>query len=77
MSDIPASPDPIPTDFGPDEDQSHSFIVKVWLEEAAEADHPPLWRGHVTHVLDGQRRYFQDPAGLLAFLSQYLTGWEQ
>ncbi len=77
MSDFPASPDSILPDFDPDEDQSHSFIVKVWLEEAAGDNGPPLWRGHVTHVVDGQRRYFQDPAGLLAFLGQYLAGWEQ
>jgi hypothetical protein len=36
-----------------------SFVVKVWVEDppaAAEAAH---WRGHVTHVNSGERRYVQ------------------
>jgi hypothetical protein len=60
----------------PAEHSSHSFIVKIWLEEEATADVPPFWRGHVTHVASGSRCYVQDSADLLAFMNRYLQQWE-
>jgi hypothetical protein len=34
-----------------------SFIVKVWLETTQTASEPATWRGYVTHVASGRRRY--------------------
>jgi hypothetical protein len=51
---------------------SHSFIVKIWIEERAVADSMALWRGHITHVPSGERAYFQDLAGVAAFIAPYL-----
>ncbi len=54
------------------EAQTHSFIIKLWLEELAEDAGRPIWRGHVTHVPSGERRYLQDLNGILAFVAPYL-----
>ena len=56
---------------------SHSFIVKVWLEEtAAEAGHPK-WRGHITHVPDGLRRYVESLDDISNFISAYFEAMER
>ena len=54
------------------EAQTHSFIIKLWLEETAEDAGRPVWRGHVTHVPSGERRYLQNLDGILAFVAPYL-----
>jgi hypothetical protein len=54
------------------ESQVHSFIVKLWLDSvAAEADRA-AWHGHVTHVPDGERRYFTDLDEIRLFIEPYL-----
>jgi hypothetical protein len=55
------------------EANTHSFIVKVWLEESAEEDEVTLWRGHITHVTTGDRRYFMSLDEISAFIAPYLT----
>jgi hypothetical protein len=40
------------------EPETHSFIVKIWLEEAGGDAAPDVWRGHATHVPNGERLYF-------------------
>jgi len=54
------------------ESSNQSFIVKIWLEETAEEDGRATWRGHVTHVPSGQRRYIQNLDGVTAFIAPYL-----
>lgn len=50
----------------------HSFIVKVW-QEAVVADASEYgWRGYVTHVPSGARRYFDDLDEILAFVEPTL-----
>jgi hypothetical protein len=49
-----------------------SFIVKVWIEEAADRAGEITWRGQVTHVPGGERRGFQDLDDLAAFVRGYL-----
>lgn len=51
---------------------THSFIVKIWLEETAEETNKPIWRGHITHVPSGKRNYFQDLNGIIAFVTPFL-----
>jgi hypothetical protein len=53
-------------------DNSHSFIVRVWLEQRAAADAPPIWRGVIEHVSSGDRRYIQSLSELTDYLNQYL-----
>ena len=56
------------------EPNTHSFIVKVWLEETAEEAGRTTWRGHVTHVPSGERRYVQNLDDIVAFIAPYLKG---
>jgi hypothetical protein len=54
-----------------DEPRSHSFIVKVWIEEAT-AKHAVRWRGYITHVPDNRRRYVDRVEPLVEFIGGYL-----
>lgn len=55
------------------ESKTHSFIVKMWLEEMdCEAD--AKWRGHITHVPDGARRYLDNVDAIPEFITPYLKG---
>jgi hypothetical protein len=51
---------------------THSFVVKIWLEEAAADGHGAAWRGHVTHVPSGERRYFEALTEMADFVMPYL-----
>jgi hypothetical protein len=56
------------------EANTHPFVVKVWLEEtAAEAGHA-RWRGYITHVPSGERRYVEALDEINAFIASYLEG---
>lgn len=52
---------------------THSFIVKIWLEEPAENHHKGKWRGHITHVPGGERRYLKSLGEIAAFIAPYLV----
>lgn len=54
------------------EDNTHSFIVKIWLEETAEEVGLARWRGYITHVPSGKRGYFKDLREVSLFLAPYL-----
>jgi len=49
-----------------------SFIVKVWTEEAADEAGQGVWRGHITHVPSGDRRYIKGLDEIAAFIARYL-----
>jgi hypothetical protein len=55
-----------------EEGSTHSFIVKIWLEETLEEAGKARWRGHITHVPGGERRYFEDLRGIVIFILPYL-----
>ena len=54
----------------------HSFIIKLWLEEAPEekAD-SVIWHGHITHVPGGERAYLKDLDSATAFITAYLEAY--
>ena len=54
------------------EPDTQSFVVKVWLEETAEEEGRAKWRGHVTHVASGKRKYLERLSGVAAFIMPYL-----
>lgn len=56
------------------EPNTHSFIIKVWLEETAEEAGQATWRGRITHVPSEERRYLQDLDDITAFIAFYLKG---
>ena len=51
---------------------SQPFFVRIWLEEGANGAHPATWRGHITHVPSGTRRYLQDLDEIVTFIMPYL-----
>lgn len=55
-----------------DEGTTCSLIVKVWVEEVDEQSGSPLWRGRVTHVMNGQQHYFADLTTFMRIIRHYL-----
>jgi hypothetical protein len=53
--------------------RSHSFIVKIWVEETLNEADRTRWRGHVTHVPSGKRRYFEDLSEITTIIRPYLA----
>ena len=51
---------------------TRSFVVRVWLEETATDTEPALWRGHITDIVTGTRRYVQKLDDVSAFIASYL-----
>jgi hypothetical protein len=54
----------------PLEGDTHSFIVKIWVERRPL---PALWQGQVTHVPSGRRRSFRSLRAMNAFIALYLA----
>lgn len=54
------------------EGTSHPFVVRVWLEEIASKSRGATWRGHITHVPSGERRYLNNLDEATAFIARYL-----
>jgi hypothetical protein len=51
---------------------AETFVVRVWLEAADDDEQQATWRGHVTHVMSGERRYVQSLAVVVEFIEGYL-----
>jgi len=51
---------------------THSFIVKIWLEEVADESGDVTWRGHITHVPSGARRYLRNLDDIVDFILTYV-----
>ena len=45
---------------------THAFVIKIWLEDNA------MWRGHITHVPSGERRYIETLSEIDDFILPYL-----
>ena len=54
----------------------HSFIVKIWIEEAGKERARRKWRGHIVHVPDGERRYLKRLGDIADFIVPYLEELE-
>lgn len=54
------------------ESNTHSFIVKVWLEETVEEVGRATWRGHMTHVLSGKRYSIKRLGDISSIIAPYL-----
>ncbi|MBI9044442.1 MAG: hypothetical protein JEZ06_08150 [Anaerolineaceae bacterium] len=55
------------------ETHTHSFIIKIWLEETAEEAGKTIWRGRISHVPSNERRYLNDLEDILGFIKTYLN----
>lgn len=55
-----------------EEGATEAFVIRLWLEEKVDENRPALWRGHITHVLSGTRRYFQELHIITDFIASTL-----
>ena len=53
---------------------TYPFIVKIWFEETPAETGRAIWRGHITHVPSGEKRYLRDLDDITDFISPYLEG---
>jgi hypothetical protein len=51
---------------------SHSFIVRIWREQTEEQITRAIWRGYITHVPSGQRRYLRSFEDIVLFIIDYV-----
>ena len=51
---------------------THSFIIKIWIEEVTDETKHVVWRGHITHVPDGARQYLNGLPDIQKFIAPYL-----
>ncbi|OGO18771.1 MAG: hypothetical protein A2Z14_06370 [Chloroflexi bacterium RBG_16_48_8] len=51
---------------------THSFVIKIWLEVTPKETGRTSWRGHITHIPSGERRYVSSLFGILTFIIRYL-----
>lgn len=58
------------------ESTPQSFIVKLWLEDAGGKKKRKVWRGYITHVPTGARRYLKRLSDITEFIREYLDGSE-
>jgi hypothetical protein len=54
------------------ESVTHSFIVRIWLEQDDEV----RWRGHITHVPGEERRYVERLSDITDFIAPYVEGMQ-
>ena len=54
------------------EEYTHSFVIKIWVEETAEEAKAVVWRGRIIHVGSNQKQYFQTVESILTFIWPFL-----
>jgi hypothetical protein len=52
---------------------SHSFLVRLWIEGVDPVARSIRWRGHVTHLIDEERRHVESFEHLNEFIEGYLV----
>jgi hypothetical protein len=50
----------------------HSFIIHAWREESSNKLDQVIWRGYITPVPGGERRYFTDFNEITTFIVAHL-----
>jgi hypothetical protein len=55
------------------EDNTRTYVLRMWLEEDLEDDESIRWRGHITNVLTHEQIHVQTMASIIEFLEQELT----
>lgn len=51
---------------------THSLVIRIWIEEGVAERGQPTWRGHITHIPSGEQRYFEDLDDIKAFILPHL-----
>lgn len=56
----------------PFDNNTLSFIIKIWLEKTTTATGEATWRGHITHVPGRERSYLRDLDDITIYITPYL-----
>ena len=68
----PTDNQPLANDMDLLETTTHSFIIKIWLEETGDEAGEAVWRGRITHVPSGEKRYLKGLSEISTFILPYL-----
>jgi len=55
------------------EEETHSFVIRLWPEPRDSVHSTAEWRGWVQHVQDGERHYFRDLAEIGHIVASHLS----
>ena len=56
--------------------ETHSFVIKLWLEETMAESGQATWRGRITHVSSGKQYYIKELSGIAITIAPYLEEME-
>ncbi len=66
-------PEPAPENRpDPSQPDTHSFVLRIWIEEKCDTSGAVRWRGSITHVPSARTRYFEDLADMCAFVAAHM-----
>ena len=55
---------------------SHTFVMRIWLEETAEEAGYARWRGKITHISSKKEKYIKNLNEIKAFILPYLRNMD-
>ncbi len=50
--------------------EATSFIIRIWIDSAAENSEPPIWRGVIEQVGSTEKRHFQELQTVTQFIRE-------
>ena len=50
----------------------HSFVIRIWLDEAETQTRLPAWHGQITYVRDGEQQYIKELNEISGFINAHL-----
>jgi hypothetical protein len=56
------------------ENDTQSFVVRIWHEAVDAEGHVVVWRGSIDHVGSGKRLYFDELGGIVRFIREVMGG---
>lgn len=56
---------------------SHTFLIRIWIEETFDEAGRVAWRGHITHLPDEQRRYLGSLEDVAGFIREAVAGMDE
>lgn len=65
----------------PYEKHTHVFLIKIWLEDELDSNQKTKWRGQITQIPGGEKKYFEDLNEIILLNLPYLekigitAGW--
>ena len=58
-----------------EEPKAQSYIVRIWVEEPDQREAASSWRGHITNVISGERKYIHSVDDITAYFERELESF--